>query len=611
MPKGLRNNIVPLILIALVIAYAAMAFARTSTAPRTTDEASFNTLVQEIKKQNVKEVVAPAGGTFLRVQLKNDKRFTVTKEENIDTIQRLRNYGLTPEDLASFEYRPESASIMSQLGFWIFNLLPVLLILGLFIFSMRRAQSGADQAFSFGRSRAKRMNSETPVVTFADVAGCEESKFELVEVVDFLKNPEKFIQLGARIPKGVLLVGPPGTGKTLLAKATAGEAGVPFFTLSGSEFVELFVGVGASRVRDLFDQAKKAAPCIIFIDEIDAVGRQRGGGWGGGNDEREQTLNQMLVEMDGFSTDTNVIVIAATNRADTLDPALLRPGRFDRRVMVDVPDITGREAILKVHAKGKPISPEVELNLIAKQTPGFTGADLENLINESAILAARAGKKEIMQSELQEAIEKVALGPERRSRLITPREKEVVAYHEAGHAVAAAMLPEAELLMQKVTIIPRGMAGGVTWFAPEQEESALNMTRKKMEAQIVMTLAGRAAEDIVFNDVTAGAVSDLERASTLARAMVRQYGMSAELGPISFSGRAEASFMGREFGESRQYSDKTAEQIDHEVTKIIRGSYERSKQVLLDNKEKLVALAKRLLDNETVDANEFKQMMAV
>ncbi|MCW1969204.1 MAG: ATP-dependent zinc metalloprotease FtsH [Anaerolineae bacterium] len=611
MPKGLRNNIVPLILIALVIAYAAMAFARTSTAPRTTDEASFNTLVQEIKKQNVKEVVAPAGGTFLRVQLKNDKRFTVTKEENIDTIQRLRNYGLTPEDLASFEYRPESASIMSQLGFWIFNLLPVLLILGLFIFSMRRAQSGADQAFSFGRSRAKRMNSETPVVTFADVAGCEESKFELVEVVDFLKNPEKFIQLGARIPKGVLLVGPPGTGKTLLAKATAGEAGVPFFTLSGSEFVELFVGVGASRVRDLFDQAKKAAPCIIFIDEIDAVGRQRGGGWGGGNDEREQTLNQMLVEMDGFSTDTNVIVIAATNRADTLDPALLRPGRFDRRVMVDVPDISGREAILKVHAKGKPISPEVELNLIAKQTPGFTGADLENLINESAILAARAGKKEIMQSELQEAIEKVALGPERRSRLITPREKEVVAYHEAGHAVAAAMLPEAELLMQKVTIIPRGMAGGVTWFAPEQEESALNMTRKKMEAQIVMTLAGRAAEDIVFNDVTAGAVSDLERASGLARAMVRQYGMSDTLGPISFSGRAEASFMGREFGESKPYSDKTAEQIDHEVTKIIRNSYERSKQVLLDNKDKLMLLAKRLLDNETVDANEFKKMMAV
>lgn len=610
MPKGLRNNIVPLILIALVIAYAAMAFARTSTLPRSTDEASFNTLVQEIKKQNVKEVVAPAGGTFLRVQLKNDKRFIVNKEENIDTIQRLRNYGLTAEDLASFDYRPETASLMSQLGFWIINLLPVLLILGLFIFSMRRAQSGADQAFSFGRSRAKRMNSETPVVTFADVAGCEESKFELVEVVDFLKSPEKFIQLGARIPKGVLLIGPPGTGKTLLAKATAGEAGVPFFSLSGSEFVELFVGVGASRVRDLFDQAKKAAPCIIFIDEIDAVGRQRGGGWGGGNDEREQTLNQMLVEMDGFSTDTNVIVIAATNRADTLDPALLRPGRFDRRVMVDVPDITGREAILKVHSKGKPISADVEMNLIAKQTPGFTGADLENLINESAILAARAGKKEIMQAELQEAIEKVALGPERRSRLISPREKEVVAYHEAGHAVAAAMLPEAELLMQKVTIIPRGMAGGVTWFAPEHEESALNMTRKKMEAQIVMTLAGRAAEDIVFNDVTAGAVSDLERASSLARAMVRQYGMSDEMGPVSYSGRAEASFMGREFGESKPYSDKIAEQIDHEVTKIIRRSYERSKQVLTDNKEKLVTLAKRLLEHETVDAGEFKQMMA-
>jgi cell division protease FtsH len=611
MPKSFRNNIIPLIMIGVVVAYAVMAFTRTSSgSTRLTQEATFNNLVQDIRDHKVKLVSISSSGITLNVTRKDATTYTVTKEQNVDAIQRLKDYGLSPEDLNSFEYRSLTESTFAQIGYWIINLLPALLMLGFIFMAMRRAQGGADQAMSFGRSRAKRMSSETPVVTFSDVAGCEEAKHELFEVVEFLKSPEKFIQLGARIPKGVLLIGPPGTGKTLLAKAVAGEAGVPFFSLSGSEFVELFVGVGASRVRDLFDQAKKAAPCIIFIDEIDAVGRQRGGGWGGGNDEREQTLNQMLVEMDGFNTDTNVIVIAATNRADTLDPALLRPGRFDRRVQVDSPDVVGREAILKVHSKGKPMAPEVNLGVIAKQIPGFTGADIENLINESAILAARAGKKQITQAELQEAIEKVALGPERKSRLISQREKEVVAYHEAGHALAAALMPETELGVQKVTIIPRGQAGGVTWYAPENEDNLVNSSKKRMEARLVPLLAGRAAEEIIFDDVTAGAVSDIERASQIARAMVRQYGMSDQLGPISYGGR-EMMLFGRDMGENNNYSDKIAEMIDSEVMRIVRTSYERAKKLLQDNKERLVAVARGLLERETLDAGEVKTIVGV
>jgi cell division protease FtsH len=609
MPKGLRNNLIPIILITLVVAYAVLAFARTST-PRAEDS-SLSAVVAEINNHNIKAISVSSDGTTLHVTRKDGSAISLNKEPDTDTIQLLKEYGVSQQALTSFDYSVEGVPFLSQISGILIYLLPVLLIGGFILFSMRRAQGGADQAFSFGRSRARRITSETPVVTFQDVAGCDEAKQELVEVVEFLKNPEKFIQLGARIPKGVLLVGPPGSGKTLLAKAVAGEAGVPFFSLSGSEFVELFVGVGASRVRDLFEQAKKAAPCIVFIDEVDAVGRQRGAGLGGGNDEREQTLNQMLVEMDGFGTDTNVIVIAATNRPDILDPALMRPGRFDRRVVVDAPDMVGREAILKVHTRGKPVAPDVDLNVIARQSPGFTGADIENLVNEAAILTARAGKREIGQLELQEAIEKVALGPERRSRLISPREKEVVAYHEAGHAVAAALLPEAEVTVQKVTIIPRGVAGGVTWITPEDEQNALNMTKKRIQANIVFLLAGRASEEITFNDITAGAMNDLDRASQMARAMVRQYGMSDVIGPVSFGERSEMVFLGRELAEGKNYSEKVAEVIDGEVSKIIKASYERSRQLLIDNRERLVAIAKRLLEKETIDAGEFKVMMGL
>ncbi len=608
MPKSLRNNIIPIILIMLVIGYAVTQFANTARRQETYD---ITAMVRDVKDGKVKSISVSAEKTSMRVVYRDDstKPVTVNKEDVVDVTALLNNYGVTSEQLAGVTIAVESVPILAQISGALLWLLPMLLIAGFFLVTMRRAQSGADQAFSFGRSRARRMTSENPVVTFADVAGCDEAKTELVEVVDFLKNPEKFIQLGARIPKGVLLIGPPGTGKTLLAKAIAGEAGVPFFSLSGSEFVELFVGVGASRVRDLFDQAKKAAPCIVFIDEIDAVGRMRGAGLGGGNDEREQTLNQMLVEMDGFNTDTNVIIVAATNRVDILDPALLRPGRFDRRVAVDAPDVNGREAILKVHTRGKPLRTDVDLNVIARQTPGFTGADIENLVNEAAILTARLSKTEIGQPELQLAIEKVALGPERRSRLMSKRDREVVAYHEAGHAVAAALMPEVELGVQKISIIPRGAAGGVTWYAPENEDNLVNSSKKKLEARLVPMLAGRAAEEIIFDDVTAGAVSDLERVTTIARAMVRQYGMSDELGPVSYSERNDLVFLGRELAEGRNYSEKVAETIDSEVSNIVHRAYTHARQLLSDNRDKLIAVAKALLDKETLDPVEFRSVM--
>jgi len=427
----------------------------------------------------------------------------------------------------------------------------------------------------------------------------------LKEVVEFLREPQKFIQLGARIPKGVLLVGPPGTGKTLLAKAVSGEAGVPFFSISGSEFVEMFVGVGASRVRDLFDQAKRHSPCIVFVDEIDAVGRQRGAGLGGSHDEREQTLNQMLVEMDGFDTDTNIIIMAATNRPDILDPALLRPGRFDRRVVLDRPDVRGREAILKVHVKGKPLEPNVDLSILARATPGFVGADLENLVNEAAILAARRNKKSISQSEFEEAIERVIAGPERKSRLISDEEKRIIAYHEAGHAVVMNALPDHDPV-QKVTIIARGMAGGYTIALPTEDRTI--MPRKKLIAQMVGLLGGRAAEEIVFDDITSGAGNDIERVTQIARTMVTRLGMSREMGPMVYGQKEELIFLGREISEQRDYSEAVAEQIDAEVRRLVNDAYQQARQILIEYRDKLDAVAQRLLEVETISREEFERI---
>jgi cell division protease FtsH len=484
-------------------------------------------------------------------------------------------------------------------------ILPALLVVGLIWFMLRQAQGSNNQALSFGKSRARMFTGDQPTVTFEDVAGVEEAKEELQEVVEFLKEPEKFISLGARIPKGVLLIGHPGTGKTLLAKAVSGEAGVPFFSISGSEFVEMFVGVGASRVRDLFEQAKRHSPCIVFVDEIDAVGRQRGAGLGGSHDEREQTLNQMLVEMDGFDTDTNVIIMAATNRPDVLDPALLRPGRFDRRVVLDRPDYRGREAILKVHAKGKPLSPEVDLSIIAKATPGFVGADLENLVNEAAILAARRDKRVIEQDDFQESIERVIAGPERKSRIISQEEKAIVAYHEAGHAVVGHVLPEADPV-HKVTIVARGLMGGFTMALPEDDRTL--MSRNKIRADMAFTLGGRAAEAIVFDDITSGASSDLERVTKLARSMVTRLGMSEELGPMVYGQKEELVFLGREISEQRDYSENIAEKIDGEVQRLVGDAYQRALDILTEYRQQLNAVAEKLIEVETIDRDEFLEV---
>ena len=479
-------------------------------------------------------------------------------------------------------------------------------ILALFtFFILRQAQSGGSQALSFGRSRAKMMSENRPKVTFADVAGVDEAKEELAEIVDFLKYPKKYQALGARIPKGVLLLGPPGSGKTLLARAIAGEAGVPFFSISGSDFVEMFVGVGASRVRDLFDQAKKSAPCIVFIDEIDAVGRQRGAGLGGGHDEREQTLNQLLVEMDGFDQNTGVILIAATNRPDVLDPALLRPGRFDRQIVVDRADFRGRQKILEVHARNKPLSREVALETLAKRTPGFSGADLENLLNEAALLAARKNKNIIEMVDCDEAIDRVMVGPERKSTVMSAKEKELTAYHESGHAIIGGMLEKSDPV-HKVTIIPRGMALGLTWSLPEDDRH--QMTREELLADITMSLGGRLAEEIQFGDVTTGASNDFEKATALARRMVTQYGMS-ELGPIQFGRGNHQVFLGRDFGEERNYSEEVASKIDAEVRRIIEGAYERGRDILKQNWGKVERMVKSLLEYETVDAEEVRAIL--
>jgi len=482
---------------------------------------------------------------------------------------------------------------------------PLVLFGALLFFLFRSARGANTQAFNFGKSRARLAQGNKQNVTFSDVAGVDEAKVELQEIVEFLKSPQKFIALGARIPRGVLLVGPPGCGKTLIAKAVSGEAGVPFYSISGSEFVEMFVGVGASRVRDLFDQAKRNAPCIVFVDEIDAVGRHRGAGLGGGHDEREQTLNQILVEMDGFDTSTNIIVLAATNRPDILDPALLRPGRFDRHVVIDQPDILGRKAILDVHAKGKPIAPDANLDVIARQTPGFSGADLANVINEAAILAARRDRKNISTKELEDSIDRVIAGPERKGKIITPKEKELKAYHEAGHALAAKSLPNSDPV-HKISIVARGAGvGGWTRFLPEDRQLE---TRDRFKDELAVLLAGRAAEEVACNEVTTGAGNDLERATNLARKMITEYGMSAKLGPRTFGHKEEMIFLGREIHEQRNYSEKVAKEIDDEVHVLINEAHETATKIMVENKDKLKLVAERLIAKETIEEAEFQSL---
>lgn len=565
---------------------------------------SINQLADEINQGNIARVVEEENAlTVYYTDGLTEK--TATKETETTLVDQLLTLGVEPEDLSSskikIEVKPPSAfaGILNAL----FYILPFLLLGGAFFFIFRQAQGSNNAAMSFGKSRARMFTGDHPSVTFADVAGIDESKEELKEVVEFLREPQKFLALGARIPKGVLLVGPPGTGKTLLAKAVSGEAGVPFFSISGSEFVEMFVGVGASRVRDLFDQAKRNSPCIVFVDEIDAVGRQRGAGLGGSHDEREQTLNQMLVEMDGFDTDTNIIIMAATNRPDILDPALLRPGRFDRRVVLDRPDVRGREEILKVHIKGKPVDPEVTLPVVAKSTPGFVGADIENLVNEAAILAARRNKKSIGQSEFEESIERVIAGPERKSRLISQEEKRIVAYHEAGHAVVMNALPEADPV-QKVSIIARGMAAGYTLALPIDDRTL--MPRKKMLADMVGLLGGRAAEEIIFDDITSGASNDIERVTQLAKTMVTRLGMSTELGPMVYGQKEEMIFLGREISEQRDYSEAVAEKIDKEVRSLVNDAYTNAHAILTKYRAELDAVAQKLLEVETLSKDEFE-----
>jgi cell division protease FtsH len=567
---------------------------------------TINQVAEEVKHGNVVRIVEEEDK--LNITLKSGDEKISNKESEATLIDQLIALGVTPEQLnpeSGIGVEIKAPSAWAGVLNVLFYIVPFLLLGGAFFYIFRQAQGSNSAAMSFGKSRARMFTGDHPTVTFADVAGIEESKEELKEVVEFLREPQKFVALGARIPKGVLLVGPPGTGKTLLAKAVSGEAGVPFFSISGSEFVEMFVGVGASRVRDLFDQAKKNSPCIVFVDEIDAVGRQRGAGLGGSHDEREQTLNQMLVEMDGFDTDTNIIIMAATNRPDILDPALLRPGRFDRRVVLDRPDLRGREAIMKVHIKGKPVDPQIDLEVLAKATPGFVGADIENLVNEAAILAARRNKQSIGQSEFEESIARVIAGPERKSRLISSEEKRIVAFHEAGHAVVMNALAEADPV-QKVSIIARGMAAGYTIALPMDDRTL--MPRKKLFAEMAGLLGGRAAEEIVFDDITSGASNDIERVTQLARNMVTRLGMSTELGPMVYGQKEELIFLGREISEQRDYSESVAEKIDKEVRSLVNQAYTQAKELLTNYRGELEAVANRLLEVETLSREEFEKI---
>jgi cell division protease FtsH len=598
----LRNGFVYLL---ILVAIVAILWSYRSQSPQP-DQLAISEVATAVKQERVDEISVDSDGRQLTILFKDNRTAVSTKEPGATLEEVLAAYGVEPMQLESVKIRIEESSDWSSIIAMLSWILPALLFAGIFFFMLRQAQGSNNQALSFGKSRARMFTGDQPKVTFDDVAGLVEAKEELQEVVEFLKEPEKFISLGARIPKGVLLVGPPGTGKTLMAKAVSGEAGVPFFSISGSEFVEMFVGVGASRVRDLFDQAKRHSPCIVFVDEIDAVGRQRGAGLGGSHDEREQTLNQILVEMDGFDTDTNVIVVAATNRPDILDPALLRPGRFDRRVVLDRPDLRGREAIFRVHVRGKPLAADVDMTELARMTPGFVGADIENTINEAAILAARRARKSISMSEVHEAIERVIAGPQRKSRLLSPEEKEIVAFHEAGHAVVAHMLPNCDPVT-KVTIISRGMGLGYTMAMPEEDRYLQH--RVKFEDDLAYTLGGRAAEELVFGDITTGAANDLEKVSKLARNMVTRYGMSDKLGPMVYGQKDELVFLGREIGEQRDYSDSVAEEIDAEVRRIVGEAHDKARTVLTAHRDKLEIVANRLMEVETINAAEFEALM--
>lgn len=570
------------------------------------EEKSFTEFVTELEKDNVKSVNLQNGiDSIASVKLKNGDTFrTVIPQEAADTFYK--DYLKEKSDTGTINVVSSPTKQTSFLVEWIPTLLMFAFIV-FFWYKMMQQAGGGGKMNSFGKSKAKLINKEDGknLVKFKDVAGLEEEKEELAEIVDFLKDPKKFINMGARIPKGVLLVGPPGTGKTYLSKAVAGEAGVPFFIMSGSDFVEMFVGVGASRVRDLFESAKKNAPCIIFIDEIDAVGRKRGAGLGGGHDEREQTLNQLLVEMDGFGTNEGVIVMAATNRADILDPAILRPGRFDRTVYVGKPDVRARKAILEIHSRGKKLADDVNLEVIAKRTPGFTPADLENLMNESALLAARRGENAISMEDVDEASIKVQAGPAKKSRVVSEKERKLTAVHESGHAIVSRLLPE-EDPVHMITIIPRGMAGGFTAYLPEDDVSF--MTKKKMEASIVSLLGGRVAESLVLDDISTGASNDIERATKIARSMVTHYGMSEKLGTINYDSSENEVFIGRDLGRSRDYSERTAAEIDDEVTRIINEAYAKCKELLSENLDKLLALSDALLEKETIYSKDFEKI---
>ena len=566
---------------------------------------SISKLGQDVQLGTVKRI--SADGNTINVTYADGTTAMSLKAAGDSGIEEtLNNLNVSSARIAAVEITYEKPSQWSDALPMLLGVLPLIFIGAMLFFFMRRAQNGNKQMLSFGKAHARLSPSDKPTITFADVAGVDEAKQELQEVVEFLKEPAKFTALGARIPRGVLLIGPPGTGKTLMARAVAGEANVPFFSISGSEFVEMFVGVGASRVRDLFATAKKNSPCIVFVDEIDAVGRNRGAGVGGSNDEREQTLNQILVEMDGFDTDTHVIIVAATNRPDILDPALLRPGRFDRRVIIERPDMNGRRQILQVHTKGKPVSDDVDLGVVAKQTPGFSGADIENMVNEAAILAARRDKKATGMGELQESIEKVMAGPERKSRLIQQEEKRIVAYHEAGHALVTQMLPNCDPV-SKVSITARGAALGYTLHLPEEDRYL--QRRTKFMDELAGVLGGRAAEEIVFGDSTTGASNDLENATEVARAMVTRYGMSDKLGPRTFGAREEMVFLGREVSERRNYGEAAARQIDEEIKKIIATAYAKATEVIRTYRDVLDAIANRLILAESIDGAELTMLI--